>query len=102
MIWPVTFSDAVTIFIEILSEDQKIFLREQKNLVDWDVGDHLNYIVQHFGLAKEENMPLLFDIAKENPDSVWNESPFKNYADPKSGAMLIIHGAQARLKVESR
>jgi hypothetical protein len=85
-----------------LSEDQKTFFREQKNLVDWDVGEHLNYIVQHFGLAKEANMTLLLDIAKENPDSVWNESPFKNYADPKLGAMLIIHGAQTRLKDESQ
>ena len=102
MIWPVTFSDAIAMFIEILSEDQKTFFCEQMNLVDWDVGEHLNYIVQQFGLAKEANMALLLDIAKENPDSVCNESLFKNYADPKSGAMLIIHGAQARLKELSR
>ena len=78
MNWPMTFDDAVSDFLKSLSESEKLYLRTQTNLVDWDVAEHINFIVEKYGLAREQNMVLLRDIKAANPDALYNEFLYKS------------------------
>lgn len=98
MNWPMTFDDAVSNFLRNLSTSQKSYLRSKTNLVDWDVGEHINFIMENYGLAGEQNMTLLRDIKAANPDGLYNELLYKDHADARNGAMLIIYAAQEELK----
>ncbi|MBC3930233.1 hypothetical protein [Undibacterium curvum] len=100
MNWPVTFDDAVSDFLKNLSDSQKLYLRTKTNLVDWDVGEHINFIVEEYGLAGEQNMVLLRDIKAANPEGLYNELLYKDHADARNGAMLIIYAVQEKLKQE--
>lgn len=100
MNWPVRFDDAVTTFLGGISEKHKQYLRETVNVVGWDVGDLINFIANEYGLADEQNMPLLVDIKRANPEGLYNELLYKDHADAKNGAMLIIYAAQEKLKKE--